>query len=250
MTLPVAVLHGFTGSPHSFDGVVSRLGARVVSAPPLVGHGAPNKSPESTSFEQEVDRLAALFRAEAPRWHLAGYSLGGRVALGLLVRHPTLFASATLVGAQPGLRTETERAERREADERLCRVLEERGVAAFVDEWQALPLFATQSALAPDVLERQRAERLAHDPLELARSLRVTGLGVMPSYWDVLSRIAIPVTLVVGERDAKFSALAAEMSRHLAHACVESVAGAGHNVVLERPDIVSRCIAQHPGDGR
>ena len=190
-------------------------------------------------FESEVDRLADELSANAPAYHLAGYSLGGRVALGLVVRHPHLFRSATLIGAHAGLESESERAERRRTDEQLGQILERLGIAVFVSEWESIPLFASQKTLPPDVLEKQRRSRLLHDPNELARSLRVTGLGVMPSYWEALPSIRVPTTFVAGSLDEKFMKLAERMSALVPDATLEIVPGAGHNVVLEKPEALA-----------
>jgi 2-succinyl-6-hydroxy-2,4-cyclohexadiene-1-carboxylate synthase len=245
MTAPLALLHGFTGSPDGFRDLLGALEPRpaVVTAPALVGHGAADDA-SVTGFESEVDRLARVLRASATPCHLVGYSLGGRLALGLLVRHPALFVSATLIGAQPGLPTDAARVERRAADERWCDLLEQRGLEAFVAEWEALPLFATQARLPTAVLARQRAERLGQDPRGLVRSLRLTGLGVMPSYEDALGGITVPVTLVAGEDDHKFSALARQMAARMPRARVELVPGAGHNVVLERAEALARLLSR------
>ena len=177
-------------------------------------------------------------------WHLVGYSLGGRLALGLLVRHPALFASATLVGAQPGLETESARAERRAADERWCEMLESGPLADFVAAWETQPLFASQGALPSGALERQRVERMSHSGAGLALSLRTTGLGVMPSYWDALSSIRVPATLVVGATDEKFSAIARRMIATMPSARLETAAGSGHNVVLENPEVIRTAIGR------
>jgi 2-succinyl-6-hydroxy-2,4-cyclohexadiene-1-carboxylate synthase len=235
--LPLALLHGFTGAPSSFDGVVSALRPELCAAPALWGHGAV-ASPAPGSFEAEVDRLAAVLRARAPRFHLAGYSLGGRLAIGLLVRHPRLFRSATLIGAQPGLDSEDERAARRDADARLCALIAERGVPAFVDAWEKLPLFASQENAPATALSAQRATRLSHAPAGLIASLRLTGLGEMPSYWDALGGIELPTTLVVGSRDEKFTGIAREMAARMPRAKLEVVPGAGHNVLLEAESAV------------
>jgi 2-succinyl-6-hydroxy-2,4-cyclohexadiene-1-carboxylate synthase len=243
MTPGLALLHGFTGSPASFRAVTVALpqGA-VVAAPLLVGHGAPSADGGVNGFEGEVDRLASLLRAGASAWHLAGYSLGGRLALGLLVRHPELFTGATLIGASPGLASEGERAERRATDERWCTLLEERGIEAFVADWEAQPLLAPGADLGEEARRGQRKERLANEPLGLARSLRLTGLGAMPSYWEALGRIAVPTTLMVGARDAKFTGIARRMADRLPGSTLEIVPGAGHSVLLERPDAVARVL--------
>jgi len=236
------LLHGFTGTPRSFDRIVGLLGARSALVPCLAGHG-PEPLPRVDGFEAEVDRLARLVRgARLPPARLVGYSLGARLALALLVRHPALFADAVLVGAQPGLTGESQRAARRDADEQWCRLLEERGVDAFVTAWQAQPLFGSQAGLPAARLEDQRRERLAHTAAGLIHSLRTTGLGVMPCYAERLQSVAHPVRLVVGELDAKFRALGDDMARCLPQARLDVVPSAGHNVVLERPAALAALI--------
>lgn len=244
MTLPLALLHGFSGSPESWDRIRAALDPKAeVVAPALVGHGSPNDA-EVTLFETEVDRIAALLARRGSAFHLVGYSLGGRIALGLLVRHEKLFARATLIGAQPGLESEEERAGRRRADEHLCQILEELGIETFVTKWESIPLFASQKRLPPEVLEEQRAARLRRDPNALARSLRSTGLGTMPSYWESLPSIRVPVCLVAGSLDEKFTAIARRMAGCLPNAELEIVPGVGHNVALEDPAAVVRLLSR------
>ena len=48
----------------------------------------------------------------------------------------------------------------------------------------------------------------------------------------------MPVTLIAGERDTKFTAIAYEMAALIPDATVTIVPGAGHAVHLERPDAV------------
>jgi 2-succinyl-6-hydroxy-2,4-cyclohexadiene-1-carboxylate synthase len=241
------LLHGFTGSPASFDAVVEALPATTpVLRPTLLGHG--RAGGDAGSFEAEVDRLAAQvgecgFRRPA----LCGYSLGGRVGLGLLARHPSLFARAVIVAGHSGLTDATERAARIESDERWANLLEQEGIAAFVDAWERQPLFANQAELPEAVQKRQREMRLAHDPSGLARALRVLGLGRMPDLRGGLRKVTVPVTLVVGEADAKFRSLARSLADEvLGGAEVRVIPGSGHNVVLEAPRAVARAIAGEP----
>lgn len=236
MTRPTVLLHGFTGSPESWAEVRAALEPAEVLAPALLGHDGTPGPLEVTSFEAEVDRLADEIRARrSGGWHLAGYSMGGRLALGLLVRHPDLFDAATLIGASPGLVSVDERAARADQDETWARLLDTQGLDTFVAAWEALPLFETQADLPAARLERQRAIRRSHDPRGLARSLRAAGLARMPDYRPTLGALAAPVRLVVGAADRKFRALAREMAALLPRAAVTVVPDAGHNVVLERP---------------
>jgi 2-succinyl-6-hydroxy-2,4-cyclohexadiene-1-carboxylate synthase len=241
---PLVLLHGFTGAPASFDELCTLLGERAggeieVYRPALLGHGAP--AGEVHGFDAEVTRLAAAIEARGLGGaHLCGYSLGARVALGLLSRAPRLFGSATLIGVHPGLTTEAERSERRESDERWARLLEQRGLDVFLSAWQEQPLFASQTTLArvggSEAAAHQRALRGAHDAAGLALSLRVLGLAQMPSYRTTLLAPPVLTTLVVGARDAKFLALARDSVEHCATLRLEVIDGVGHNVVLEAPE--------------
>ncbi len=234
------LIHGFSGSPESWRHVASRLRVRTCS-PAVCGHGTGSPAAPATvggcSFEAEVDRLASEVReaAPAPRY-LAGYSLGGRLALGLLVRHPSLFLGAALIGANPGIDGETERAARSVADDDWARCIEEQGVAAFDRKWSALPLFESQGRLGAETVAEQRRIRLGHDPGALAAAMRALSLGAMPDYRSFLPMISCPVELIVGSLDTKFVALARQMAGRLPAAGVRVVDGVGHNVPLEAPE--------------
>lgn len=241
MASGLLLLHGFTGGPASWSAVTQMLSTPVLTlAPTLVGHGW-EMYPSVSSFEDEVDRIFSLMSG-ATAWHVAGYSMGGRIALGLLVRHSEAFEGATLIGAQPGLESESARADRRATDERWCDILRNGPLSDFVSAWEKQPLFLSQRSLSEEVLATQRAERLAQDPAGLVRSLTLTGLGVMPSYWDALGKIRVPTTLVAGSRDEKFAAIARDMSARMPVSRLEIVPEVGHNVVLEQPSTVGALI--------
>jgi 2-succinyl-6-hydroxy-2,4-cyclohexadiene-1-carboxylate synthase len=248
MTAPLALLHGFSGDPSYWATVLALLGPQADAVvPALVGHGNPQYDSSVAGFEDEVDRIAALLRVRGTPFHIAGYSLGGRIALGLLVRHPELFASATLISAQPGLKLEEDRRDRRLLDEQLCEILERLGIEAFVAKWENIPLFASQKSLPADLLDGQRRTRLLRDPNDLARSLRLTGLGAMPSYWKSLSSLRVPTTLVVGALDEKFTAMAVQIANCLPNAVVEVIPNVGHNVVLEDPRALTDILRKQLG---
>jgi 2-succinyl-6-hydroxy-2,4-cyclohexadiene-1-carboxylate synthase len=237
------LLHGFTGSPRSFRRVLEAHPFEGALTPPLCGHDATPADPALQSFDDEVDRLAALVRgASAERVHVAGYSLGARVALGLLVRHPALFSAATLIGVHPGLERESERAERVAGDEAWCRLLESEGLPHFVRAWQNQPIFSTQTRLPAELLAEQESERHRHDPRGLLHALRCLGLGKMPNFRPALPGLDVPVKLLVGALDLKFVALAHQMCDRLPRGEVMEVARAGHNLLLERPDAVARTL--------
>jgi 2-succinyl-6-hydroxy-2,4-cyclohexadiene-1-carboxylate synthase len=235
MTPRVALLHGFSGHADAWTGVTAALAPTRCLAIHLLGHDAHVAVGTTDTFESEVHRIAALLGDSAAAWHVCGYSMGARLALGLLVAHPKLVASATLIGVHPGLTSHEERAARRVTDGRWIDLLLHEGIERFADAWQDQPLFASQGRLPPSVLRAQHARRLRHDPRKLAHALAVLGLGHMPDFLPDLPRVSCPLTLLVGAEDTRFVAQAERMREHLPRAHVEIVPGAGHNLVLERP---------------
>ena len=171
---------------------------------------------------------------------LVGYSMGGRVALHTALTVPGLVERLVLIGASPGIADPAEREQRRRDDAALAERIEAIGVEAFAEEWGAQPLFAGQE---PRVAAAAHADRLRNTATGLAAALRGLGTGVMEPLWDRLGELAIPVTLVVGERDAKFRAIAEQMAPAISGSRIELVAGTGHAAQLERPEAVAATIA-------
>lgn len=237
------MLHGFTGGPGCWDLVLAELPRDVRSRRPfLLGHGPSPAGADVETFSGEVDRLAAWLGARGERFHLAGYSMGGRLALGLLVRHRHLFSAATLIGVSPGLPGAEARRQRAEIDEARARGLESEGLARFVDDWETLPLFASQAALPAGVRRQQRERRLGHRAEGLARALRILSPASMPDFRPELAALDLPIHLLAGALDHKFCRLAREMWVSLPRAEVEIVPGVGHNVLLEAPRSVARAL--------
>ncbi len=220
------LLHGFTGTA---EGLAPLLAPSGSIAPTLGGHLL---TPATDDFWAEVERLASLGRGCDA---LFGYSLGGRLALGILARYPNAFGRAVIVSGQPGLASETERAARRQADAVFVDVLRQQGLTAFVDLWQALPLWASQRSLPPPLQLEQRAQRLRNTAEGLAESLCRQGLAEMPDLRSLLPRVRCPVELLAGELDPKFVGLARQLAGIIPGARATIVPGAGHNLLLERP---------------
>jgi 2-succinyl-6-hydroxy-2,4-cyclohexadiene-1-carboxylate synthase len=227
------LLHGFTGTPDNLQRLEVAEGSLM---PALAGH---LHTEVKGDYWHEVERLAEL---AGDRPGLFGYSLGGRLALGILARYPKRFAHAVIVSAHLGLASDLERVERREADARFVAQLRSEGLAAFVDAWQALPLWQTQSALPEVIKERQRSQRLLHNPEGLAQSLLRHGLAEMPNLRGQLAGVTTPVDVAVGERDDKFVPLGRELSRVLPNATLTIAPGAGHNLLLESRSLVAHLL--------
>ena len=236
---PLVLLHGFAGSSASWAPVIHDLAeTRRVVAIDIIGHGA-SAAPEDPShfgFEQALrDLTEVTTQLGVARAAWLGYSMGGRLALGMAVDHPRKVSSLILVSATAGIQHETERLERMEADQELARRIEEAGIETFVHEWERLPIWESQGTLPVEVLKVQREIRLRNRPAGLTNSLRGMGQGAQPSYWDRLHEIEVPVLLMAGALDRKFVGIAGQMGVRIAGAELSVVPDAGHAVQLERP---------------
>ncbi|HYM57391.1 MAG TPA: alpha/beta fold hydrolase [Solirubrobacteraceae bacterium] len=229
----VVLLHGFTQTGASWEPVIRALGARYRAlAPDLRGHGAA-AGVRPVSLPAVLGDLDAVVARGAA---LVGYSMGGRIALAYALSRPGRLGRLVLLGASPGLDDGAERAARRGADEALAARLERIGLAAFAEEWGAQELFAGQP---PEAAAAAHADRLRNTTAGLIAALRGLGTSTLEPLWDRLGELRIPVTLAVGERDAKFRATAERMAGALADARLVVIPQAGHAVQLERPEAVA-----------
>ncbi|HEX4383510.1 MAG TPA: alpha/beta fold hydrolase [Myxococcales bacterium] len=220
--MTVVLLHGFTGSSHSFD----HLGLSGARTPIIPGHG---KAPKATSWETTLDRLEASLTVKSV---LCGYSMGARLALALAFRHPDRIERLVLVSGTAGIEDPQERVDRIEADEELAQTIEQDGVPAFIQKWEQHPSLTSLKPFAAQL----RPERLANSAEGLASALRELGTGAQPSYWSELSKLNVPVLLLAGVNDAKFMELSRRMHKAFSRSELRELSGCGHAPHLERPE--------------
>lgn len=220
----IALVHGFAGDPSVWRDVAIP-GARAIALP---GHGG---GLVQRGWDANLEVVAsALAGCDA----VVGYSLGARIALGLVATGR--IGRAVLIGVNPGI-SDDERPARRASDADWARVLRDDGIAEFVDRWAAQPLFATQARAAAERLAERRTHRLRHDPEQLAQSLEQLGLAEMPDYRPNFPRDR--VTLIAGADDLKYVALARSLGAPL-----ETIDASGHDPTLEQPARLAGAIAR------
>lgn len=220
--------HGFTG--RATDWSAGPCGSCPAAYPiDLPGHGEA-ADPEGT-FREAIQKLLADLPPAVD--HVVGYSLGGRVALGLLQQAPARLQAATIIAAHPGLTDASAQAQRRRADQQWIDLLRQQGIKTFVEAWENQPLFATQADLPAERLAKQRAQRLAQCPEGLARCLECLGLGQMPDTWPALAAYPGQLRWVVGALDGKFKAIAARVKALRPETELQILPGVGHNPLLE-----------------
>jgi len=244
-----ALLHGFLGDASVWDGVFGmREGNACADAIALPGHrGGTSVRP---TWADNLDAVAERVRDCDVA---IGYSLGARVALGLLAIGAV--PRVVLISVNPGIDdgwgrdaggrdTGARDADERDTGERDARRAHDRvwatrfrrePLADVLDAWEAQPLFATQARVAPDILAARRERRLALDPQQIARSLEAMGLAEMPDYRAVVDARC---TLIAGADDAKYLAIARSLN-----APVHVIDHCGHDPLLEQPAALAKVLA-------
>lgn len=154
---------------------------------------------------------------------------------------PLPLAALVLEGAGLGPRSAAERETLAQRNAAWAHDLREGGVEAFMDWWEALPLFATQQALSHEARARVRADRMAHTAEELARSLEGCGQHRQAAECETLAALAclaqagVPVRYFAGELDAKYAACAQRLTATVPQTKAAFIPQAGHNTHLEQP---------------
>ena len=227
---PSLYLHGFAGHPDEAQGLNrSYIGVQ------MPGHGS-SFSGGSCAISAAKDCVYQAVKASGcSQVDLVGYSMGSRVALSVAVENPSWLRRLVLIGVHPGLDGKA-RVARSELDRQRAANLESQGVAAFMDQWELIPLLATQAAISEPVRSQMQNARRAHTVLGLASSLREMGTGAMPSLWDQVSGIHAPVLLVTGSEDPKFDAIAKRLLKRIPKARHVVIERAGHCAHLEQPE--------------
>jgi 2-succinyl-6-hydroxy-2,4-cyclohexadiene-1-carboxylate synthase len=240
---PVIFIHGFLGCGAEWREVVAGCSDCQCICVDLPGHGGSSvMTRDSCSFEATANLLVdVLDQHEIESCNLVGYSMGGRVALYLALEQPDRVHSLFLEGAHPGLESPESRLERRRSDMLLVEKLHSDGLTKFVDSWLSMPMFESMSA-RPAEFEQLKAQRKRGEATGLAFALDGLGVANQPNLWDRLHELNMPVMIVAGENDSKFTRLSERMKNAVSTAKVTIVPHAGHNTHFEKPEYFVRIL--------
>ena len=225
-----------------------------------------------------ADEVRAVAAREGAAPVVVGYSMGGRVAAealacGLLApvaagaagaatgslapawvagsaasvdasaaRPPAAIAGLVLESAGLGPRDAEARAALAARNAAWAADARARGAQAFMEDWAALPLFASQRALPADARACLAAARADNDAEALALSFEGSGAYRQSDEARTLAALraaagaGLPVLCLAGALDAKYAALARRAEQEGA-ARARVLPGAGHNHHHERPAI-------------
>ncbi len=233
----LVLLHGFSGTRRAWDRVIERIDPEryLPLALDLPGHGEDSANPGPITFADAVERV---LQAAPERFVLGGYSLGGRVAMHVALAAPERVSRLVVISANPGIEDPAERAARRAADRLLAEELEAIPFEEFIERWRTQPLFADDP---PFVGELARADQRRNRPGALAEVLRGMGAGEMTPLWDAMAGLPMELSVIAGERDAKFLAIGRRLAA-LVQGARLAVLPCGHGPLYEFPGEVARVL--------
>ncbi|MEO8362867.1 MAG: alpha/beta fold hydrolase [Ilumatobacteraceae bacterium] len=228
----VTFVHGFTQTGDSWARVIKLLPSDhhylTIDAP---GHGvAPTVV---VDFDQVADQITEI----GGQGVYCGYSMGARMCLYAALKHPTVVKGLILISGTAGINDSNERIARRESDRKLAARVLEIGVDQFIDEWMSQPMF---NSLPID--EVDCALRRTNTAQGLANNLTAVGTGSQPPLWDRLGELTIPVLIIAGTNDLKFSALGERLHRLIGTSQLALVDNANHATHYEQPATVAGLI--------
>lgn len=233
----ILLLHGFLGCGDDWAEIAEPLEPDFrVLTPDLPGHGgAVGLQPSAYTMDGAADDLIQSLDIKGiHKASVVGYSMGGRLALHLALRHPDRVERLILLSASPGLRTEKERAARRALDQQHADEIEA-DLEGFLERWYRMPLFGSLDESTRLALITKRSQ---NNPAELRKSLEGMGTGAQPSHWEHLHQIHVPAWAVAGADDAKFVEIANRIAETTSFNVVV-VPDASHAVLNERPEYVA-----------
>jgi len=212
--------------------------------PDLPGHGHNVELPISQplNFDAVVEGLNDFFeQLRLDKVGLVGYSMGGRIALYAALRFPHKIKTLVLESANPGIADEQARRARAEVDNKRAETLLSEGIDAFVEQWYEMGLFYTLKRY-PLLLEQTKEKRKRNDARWAAKIIRELSPGRQPSLWEDLDTLSMPVMLIAGALDSKYSKMMTTMRARIPDATVEIMPDTGHNIHLENPKYFTELI--------
>ncbi len=244
--IPVVFLHGFTGSVDDWSDLIK--GLEDLWEPisfNLAGHGTSDHPADISEYtiDAEIDRLLRSVNSrKIEKFVLVGYSMGGRIALSFACRYPDRLRGLILESTTAGIEDEEDRRLRIESDEELARFIESNDIEVFVDRWMSLPLFASQNKMPVDKLMELRTRKRRNSRTALAGSLRAAGTGRMKPLWEHISKLTMPVVLITGSLDTKFTEINKKMASMIPDCQHIIIDNTGHTVHFEKPDLYQQVI--------
>jgi pimeloyl-ACP methyl ester carboxylesterase len=237
---PVLFSHGTLLDRTMFSPQTAALADRYRTIAWTSRPGTSRYATEHTLDDLAADCLDVADAAGVDRFVLVGMSVGGFMAIELALRHPERLAGLVLVATQAAAYTD---AERRDFGA-LLEPLDTEGPVPehVVDAFRPVIFGAEALAGCPALVDRWTAAWRRRPARSLHREYR--SWIDKPDRLADLSRITVPALVVHGEQDAGIALdHARAVHERLPRSRFAPFPGAGHLVTEERPEAVTRVLA-------
>ena len=241
---PLVLVHGTGGDCRGFDDVVPILNQQFkVYIYDMRGHGKTVRMSDAPlSDDIWADDLAALMqRLELPSAAIAGWSLGGLIAMNFVLRHPEMASSLLLMGSRSPLPSSA-LGDRSGFAVRLKMAAEGATIEEIVEATFEFSLGAYSPHTVqnnPEAVEKLRRSLLRNDPKSYAELIGATRADTATR----LGEIECPTLIVVGEDDARAPVGQAEgLSAAIPNSYMKIIQRCGHFYGFEQPEETCRII--------
>ncbi|MCP5207317.1 MAG: alpha/beta fold hydrolase [Hahellaceae bacterium] len=255
---PVVFLHGFMGAPSDWLPVIKVLSQRYYCiCPDLPGHGMSINTTAGLSPVRQIELLVDSIAANVSgSVHIVGYSLGGRIAMIIADKWPSLLRSLTLESAHTGLQSELAREQRKLADECWARDFNHVALPVVLEKWFSQAVYQSLSGDAKSCVIKAIIERAtemdnrisSHDSRlmfhrRMADALIAFSLSKQMDFSARLMNSAIPVFYISGELDKKYCELGEQLSEGSCSVQHHVFKQCGHNVHQQQPEAFAQLLA-------
>ena len=230
----LVLVHGAGGSHLDWPAPLRRLRGANVYALDLPGHGRSEGTGRSSIAAYRDFLLAFLDAVGLERATVVGHSMGGAIALDFALHYPGHLAGLILVGSGARLRV---------APAILTGILSDSEVETAFEATVGLICDYSYGPAATEQLKRLGRQRLLKTPPQVLH-----GDYAACDAFDVMERLGevrCPTLVIGGTTDMLTPPKYAIYLRdHIPGAELVLVDAAGHMVMLEKPEVVSRAISK------
>jgi len=219
----VLFLHGIRGNRRNWARQIEFFSQRFQAAAwDARGYGDSEDYEGPLQFDHFTgDVLRVAEHLKAPKLHLVGLSMGGRIARNVALHYPDRLLSLTLISSTPGFDA-----------------LSAEGVKRFVTERRSRTPQSLQQLIG------SRASRAAYTELldSVSRIHEISyqktlEASVAQDRAAPIEKISVPTLVIAGEEDTVYPPeLAREMARRIPGAELLMLEGTGHLANLEQPE--------------
>jgi len=180
--LIIHCLHGFLGLPSDWNGF-----------PQFQAH---DLYPTIAPYDLWTERQIAKFPLDHRKRILLGYSLGGRLALHLLIKYPEYWTGGIIISAHPGLSDPEEKKKRYSQDLEWAKRFQEEPWQPLIQAWNQQSVFTHSLPMGRLETDFKRNQ--------LSRMLQTWSLGLQEDLSEPIANLNVPLLWMVGEKDPKF----------------------------------------------